>query len=51
MFLEGVGDLEGLGEGFLRVFGWFLEGFGGGWPGWFFDGFWRVFRFSWYPRV
>ena len=40
-FLEGLGDLEGLGEGFWRVFG----GFWGGWPGECLKGSGRVFRF------
>ena len=48
---------EGGQDGFLMVLGWFLgcfwasfgmvsvwllDGLGGGWPGWFFDGFWMV---------
>ena len=40
-FLEGLGDLEGLGKGFWRVFG----GFWGGWPGECLKGSGRVFRF------
>ena len=44
-FLEGFGNLEGLGDGFLIVFGGFGEF--GGFGGYLFDGFWRVFGGFW----
>ena len=43
-FWEGFWKVLGIWRAWGKVFGRFLEGFGGGWPGGFLDGFWRVFQ-------